>query len=127
MKLKKLTDSEQVVMKCIWLRDEDMSLPEIVELTNTRYKKQWKPQTVSTFLKHLVQKGYLSLYRQGRIFKYQPLVKEEDYSSHLLKDHIHFWNDDSLEAFAMTLCREETITKEELSALKKMLDAFDQG
>ncbi|MDO4556508.1 MAG: BlaI/MecI/CopY family transcriptional regulator [Lachnospiraceae bacterium] len=125
MKLAKLTESEQLVMKCVWMKDKHMSLPEIVSLANEHYSKEWKPQTVSTFLNHLVKKGFLNLYRDGRTFRYQPLIKEEEYSSFLLKSHIEFWNNNSIEAFAMSLCKKEVVSKEKRAVLKKLLDELE--
>ena len=63
MKFTKITEMEQLVMKCIWTSDEDMSLPNVMGIANGKYKKDWKPQTVSTYLSHLVKKGYLNFYR----------------------------------------------------------------
>ena len=52
MKFTKITEMEQLVMKCIWTSDEDMSLPNVMGIANGKYKKDWKPQTVSTYLSH---------------------------------------------------------------------------
>lgn len=126
MRYESLTNGEQMIMRCIWMKKEHMSLSEILNLANEQYGKDWKPQTVSTFLSHLVKKGYLKLYREGKAFKYQPLVNKADYSGYLLKEHIHFWNDDSMESFAMNLCKDDILSKEKLDSLKKMLNDFDE-
>ena len=54
-----LTNAELLVMKCIWDNTQDMVLSEVVAIVNDRYNKDWKPQTVSTYLAHLVQKNFL--------------------------------------------------------------------
>ena len=59
MNAKQLTAAETIVMKCIWDADHEMSLAEIVKNANEGYGKEWKPQTVSTYLaKHLPEKLY---------------------------------------------------------------------
>lgn len=83
--LKELTKSEEVVMKAIWDSDEKLELRGIVKIVNQQYEKDWKPQTVSTFLRKLVRKEYIALNRQGRIFTYEEKVKEEDYRKNQLK------------------------------------------
>lgn len=68
---------------------------EIMQRVNDKYHKQWKPQTVSTFLAHLVQKGYLRHYRQGRTFLYQILVPFEAYRAQITREFDKFWYYDS--------------------------------
>ena len=55
MTLASLTDCEQLVMKTVWDAEEELSLMEIMQRVNDRYHKDWKPQTVSTFLARLVR------------------------------------------------------------------------
>ena len=71
--MEKLTTCEELVMKTIWDASEELSLTEIMQRVNEKYHKEWKPQTVSTFLARLVRKGYLQYYRKGRVFFYQTI------------------------------------------------------
>ena len=86
-----LTKSETKVMMIIWEGDRDMSLPEIQSLVNQRYRKDWKPQTVSTFLTRLVRKDCLNMYRQGRTFRYHPLVTREEALTEFLTETAEIW------------------------------------
>ena len=47
-----LTTAEMLVMRAIWLADHDLVLNEVVRDCNAAYGKDWKPQTVSTYLSH---------------------------------------------------------------------------
>ena len=51
--MKRLSDAEEMVMSVIWNNDELMSLEEIRKKSYEKYGKDWKPQTVSTFLARL--------------------------------------------------------------------------
>lgn len=54
--------------------------------------------TVSTYLKILVEKGYLSTEKEGRIFKYKVLVPYEEYKKFLLKEFsVNFFNNSGKE------------------------------
>lgn len=86
-----LTGCEELVMKTIWDTDEELDMMEIMQRVNDKYHKTWKPQTVSTFLARLVQKGYLKNYRQGRVFFYQTLIPFEKYRQQMSKEFINFW------------------------------------
>lgn len=87
----KLTECEQQVMKVIWDSGAELSLMEIVRSVNDKYHKEWKQQTVSTFLARLARKGYLRHYRQGRVFLYQVLVPFAVYRQQVTKEFVDFW------------------------------------
>ena len=44
-----LTPAERIVMRTIWLADHQLVLHEVMNICNEEYKKNWKPQTVSTY------------------------------------------------------------------------------
>jgi hypothetical protein len=68
-----LTPAEKLVMRIIWLSDKEMVLNEILRACNEQYGKNWKSQTVSTYLSHLVQKEYLCMERNGKYCQYKRL------------------------------------------------------
>lgn len=74
----KMTNAEMLVMGIIWDNPErNMVLSEIVAAVNERWDKNWKPQTVSTYLTHLVRKEYLAMHRNGKVYTYE-ILKEKD-------------------------------------------------
>lgn len=78
--ISRISDCEELTMSVIWdTTDHDMNLQEVMATLKDRYNKNWKPQTISTFLTRLRQKGYLSMYRKGRYAYYQPVVTEDVY------------------------------------------------
>ncbi len=86
-----LTKAETKVIMVIWETDHDMALPEILEKVNSRYQKDWKPQTVSTFLTRLVKKGFLNMYRQGRSFLYHPCFSQDQVLRGILMEMASVW------------------------------------
>ena len=77
--IEKLTESEEVIMRAIWDCKKEPGLSDVLERVNGYYGKDWKPQTVSTFLSKLCRKHYLELKRNGKIYTYKILVRECDY------------------------------------------------
>ena len=67
-----LTNIEMLIMKCIWDTPEELALSQLVAMVNERFEKSWKPQTISTYLAHLVRKGYLSMRRKGKSIPLSP-------------------------------------------------------
>lgn len=81
-------------MKLFW-KLQSFYLKEVME-----QHPEPKPHqnTVSTYLKILVEKGYLSTEKEGRIFKYSVIVPYEDYKKFLLKELSHnFFNNSGKE------------------------------
>ena len=62
----RLSDSELLVMKVIWRREESLSLQDIAERVNRVYEKNWKSQTVSVFLGRIVKKNLLASRHSGK-------------------------------------------------------------
>ena len=77
--VRRLSDAEEMIMTIIWRAQEDLALMDIRKRVNSEYDKQWKPQTVSTFLHRLREKGFLRSYRAGRQTYYQPVILLQDY------------------------------------------------
>lgn len=81
MKINTLTSAEEHLMQVIWklnspfMRDIMEALPEPKPHQNT----------VSTYLKILVEKEFLSTEKVGRIFKYNVVIPYEDYRKFVLE------------------------------------------
>ena len=126
MNTQQLTAAETIVMKCIWDADHEMSLAEIVKNANENYGKDWKPQTVSTYLAKLCQKDYIRMKRTGRMITYEILISEEDYKSEQAREFVSFWNGGSIKQFLTAFYKDEPATKEDISELKKIIDEMEE-
>ena len=52
-----LTKSEEEIMELLWEMDQKMSSKEILDYFNENCDKDWKKQTLNTFLAKLLQAG----------------------------------------------------------------------
>ncbi len=75
MKLKELTKAEEEIMQILWKLESAFVKDIISEMPEP------KPayNTVSTFVRILVQKGFLDYEAFGKTHKYFPLVTKEEY------------------------------------------------
>ncbi len=119
-----LTNAELLVMKCIWDTPKDLVLSEIVAMVNERYQKDWKPQTVSTYLAHLVQKGFLEMTRNGKIYTYHPLVLEVDYRTKEMNNFVDFWGGGSPAEFLSAFFGSNDVDSKELAQLRDLIDGM---
>ena len=125
MKSKEITECEKVVMKCVWDSSEDLSMQDVTTMVNERFGKEWKTQTVSTFLARLVKKEYLKMYRKGRCFYYRPLVEKDEYKTDELRDYVQFWNGGNMSAFVSALCKDGLLSEADREDLKKKINELD--
>lgn len=123
--LEKLSDSEEVVMRCIWECPQAQGLADIVKGCGD-LGKSWKTQTVSTFLARLVQKGYLESQRQGRSYLYYAKIGQEEYLSAQMSDLVNFWGKKSVGALMSAFGRTRSLSREDLKELRDFLDELDE-
>ncbi|MCT1398408.1 BlaI/MecI/CopY family transcriptional regulator [Paenibacillus sp. p3-SID867] len=76
--VQKLSDTEMELMEVIWECTPPVTSTELLALFAQR-GREWKAQTISTFLSRLVDKGALTATRDGRTNRYTPRISPEDY------------------------------------------------
>lgn len=116
--LPQITEAEYEVMKVVWSR-APISTNDVTEhLTKTT---DWKPKTIQTLLKRLVNKGALTYEKQGRVFVYTPLVEENAYvrqeSSTFLDRFFH----GDITAMVSSYMENENLTESEIDSLRTLL------
>ena len=79
-----ISECEEMIMSVLW-KNTDLNVVEITELLKLRFGKDWKLQTVCTFLTRLKSKGYINIYKRGRYSYYIPLIKIEDYQRYKIE------------------------------------------
>lgn len=77
--MNRMSECEEIVMIAVWSCEEAPNISEIVEKVNQRFEKKWAIQTVSTFLKRLVDKKYLTTEKKGRYIWYSPAITLQEY------------------------------------------------
>ncbi|MGN0349749.1 MAG: BlaI/MecI/CopY family transcriptional regulator [Roseburia sp.] len=115
-----ISNCEKQVMKVIWDTPEEMALQEIMTKVNAENGKEWKPQTVSTFLARLVRKNFLTVYRKGRYSYYQPAISKKEYWKATMKENARYFNHGDMGELACALCN-ELLSKKEREDLQKAL------
>lgn len=85
-----MSATEFYILKYLWSRETPATFSEIMTHFNEEEKKEWKKQTVNTFLTHLAQKGFLNIDKSGKRAIYIPSVSKkkyyEDYAQQIIED-----------------------------------------
>lgn len=111
MKINHLTPAEENLMRLFW-KLNSFYLKDIMEQHSEPKPHQ---NTVSTYLKILVEKGYLSTEKEGRIFKYTILLPIEEYRKFLLKELSHHFFNDSGKEILNLLISENMVSNDNIS------------
>ncbi len=110
MKLQPLTASEEDVMRIIW----EKATIYFRDLMNAYPEPKPHQNTISTFLKILVEKHYLNAEKQGRIYLYSAAVSWEDYRKMVTKKFVETYFENSGTLLIQLLVDENLIQKEDL-------------
>ncbi|KFC22992.1 BlaI/MecI/CopY family transcriptional regulator [Chryseobacterium sp. FH1] len=116
MMLQTLTPSEEEIMQLIWHKGQ-IYFRELMDIYPEPKPHQ---NTVSTFLKILVDKDYLSTEKQGRIYLYTPTIGFNDYKNFVLKRFLETYFDNSGSELLKVLVEEKFVKS-------KDFDQFFEG
>lgn len=117
--IKELTVREEEVMNLFW-EEGALFVKQLVE----RYPDP-KPHfnTLSTYVRSLEEKGYLSHEALGTTYRYFPVITEEQYRNGNLKSVVKKYFDNSYLHVVSSLIKEEDITVEEI---RKLLEEVEK-
>jgi BlaI family penicillinase repressor len=119
-----ISDAEWEVMKVLWIK-APQTTNQVVEELGPR--KAWKPKTIHTLLRRLVDKGALGIEKLGREFSYHPLVDAGHCQIAETKSFIGRVFDGEMAPFLTAFVQQEKLTHAEIEALKRILDGGKQS
>lgn len=117
-----LSPAELEIMEFLWERNEGMLSKDILEGINAIYGKDWKKQTLNTFLSSLFQKGLINRISVERKYYYEPKITKEEYEKRMLKDFICSIYGGSLPKLISSCVGISAISDEEVEEIKKILE-----
>lgn len=118
--VQKLSDTEMEVMQVIWESTPPVTSKELLQLFSLK-GKEWKAQTISTFLSRLVDKGALTVTRRGRTNEYIPLISSEDYKLMETKGMLDGLYQGSVKNLLSALYDGDKLSNQDITELKKWL------
>ena len=115
---KKLSDAELDVMLAVWQNRPPVLRSDLEEQLKSH---NWADTTALTLLSKLVEKGYLSLERQGRRNLYTPLVSERDYRRWANRSFLGKMYQSSLRRMVASLVESSDLTDRDLQELEEFI------
>lgn len=117
-RLPQISEAELEVMKIVW-KYAPINTNEITEkLLQTT---NWSAKTIQTLIKRLVTKGALTYEKEGRVFVYTPLVKENEYVGQESRAFLKRFYDGDLTAMVSAYIDDDKLSETEIDTLRSIL------
>lgn len=114
-----LSQSEMEIMQVIWETAAPVTTSYLLEVFA---HKGWKGQTIATFMARLVEKGLLTVTRQGKSNLYTPALTREQYRQREAANVIDSMYHGSLRDFLAAFYGEKKISPKEAEELKQWFE-----
>lgn len=118
-KMKEITKAQEEILRTLWEVGEGVVTDVIDKLPEP------KPayNTVSTVIKVLEKKGYVSHKVYGKTHVYYPIVSRDEYARNTIKSTFNELFDNSLNQVVSFFVKEDKVSLKELEELKNFIEA----
>lgn len=115
--IQNISESELEIMRILWRTSEATLLSPLMDAL-AQQGRQWKTNTVLTFLARLTEKGLVSAEKVGRRNQYVPLITETEYMASRTRSFIDDVYGGDAKGLVASLVKQERITREDIDALR---------
>ncbi|AUC77382.1 BlaI/MecI/CopY family transcriptional regulator [Olleya sp. Bg11-27] len=119
--MQKLTNKEEEIMHILW-KLENAFVKDVMAAI-----KEDKPHynTLSTMIRNLEEKGYVSYEAFGKTHRYFPIVAKEDYRNKFMNTAIDNYFNSSYKNVVSFFAKEEKISIDELKEIIRLIENQD--
>jgi BlaI family penicillinase repressor len=115
--MEQLTNKEEEVMQALWKLEKAFVKEVVSILPNENHYN-----TVSTIVRNLEEKGYVSHQAFGKTHQYFPIVSKEAYTKQFMNQATKRYFDNSYKSMVSFFAKEEKISAKEL---REILDIIE--
>ena len=116
--MQKLTNKEEEIMQILWKLKKAFVKEVLAEIT----EEQPHYNTLSTIIRNLEEKGFVSHNAFGNTHQYFPIVKMEEYRKRFMNTAIDTYFESSYKNMVSFFAKEEKISAEELREILAMIE-----
>lgn len=116
--MQKLTNKEEEIMHILWMLKKAFVKDVLAEINED------KPHynTLSTIIRNLEEKGYVSYNAFGKTHQYYPIVSKEAYRKRFMNSAIDNYFNSSYKNVVSFFAKEEKISVEELKEIISLIE-----
>jgi BlaI family transcriptional regulator, penicillinase repressor len=116
--MKKLTNKEEEIMQILWKLEKAFVKEVMAEIS----EDQPHYNTLSTIIRNLEEKGFVSHNAFGNTHQYFPVVKMEEYRKRFMNSAIETYFDSSYKNMVSFFAKERKISAEELREILAIIE-----
>ena len=116
--MQKLTNKEEEIMHILWKLKKAFVKDVMAEIT----EDQQHYNTLSTIIRNLEEKGFVSHNAYGNTHQYFPIVSMEDYRKRFMNTAIENYFNNSYKSMVSFFAEEEKISAEELREILAIIE-----
>lgn len=121
--MQKLTNKEEEIMQILWKLKKAFVKEVMAEIT----EEQPHYNTLSTIIRNLEEKGFVSHNAFGNTHQYYPIVKMEDYRKRFMNTAIDTYFNSSYKNMVSFFAQEEKISADELREILEIIENSKQN
>jgi BlaI family penicillinase repressor len=119
-----ISEAESVVMQVLW-KDGPLGAAEVFAALGGQ--QDWQEATVKTLLNRLLNKGAVSVERDGRRYLYAPVLRREDWLQQESKGLLDRLFGGRLAPMVAHFSEQRKLSKKDIAELKKLIQELDDG
>ena len=116
--MQKLTNKEEEIMHILWKLEKAFVKEVMAEIK----EEQPHYNTLSTIIRNLEEKGFVSYNAYGNTHQYYPIVDKEDYRKKFMNSAIETYFNSSYKNMVSHFAEEEKISADELREILAMIE-----
>jgi predicted transcriptional regulator len=119
MELEKLTNKEEEVMQVLW----SLGSAFVKDMLPLFTEPKLHYNTLSTIIRNLEEKGYVTHRQFGNTYEYLPAVSKEDYQNHfVLNKVVGSYFNDSYKDLVAYFAKQEKVSPDDLREIIRMIE-----
>lgn len=116
--MKKLTAQEEEAMQTIWKRDGGFTS----ELRAEMDRRNIPYTTLASTIKNLQRKGYIKGVKYANAYRYEPIIKEEEYKKVFMSGFVSDYFKNSYKELVSFFAKEEKLSTNDLKEIINMIE-----
>ncbi|MDD2979367.1 MAG: BlaI/MecI/CopY family transcriptional regulator [Hespellia sp.] len=117
-----LSPIEWEIMEFLWCSLKGCTFKSLMDYVNGKLNRNWKKQTLSTYLKNLQLRGLIEADNSQKNFIYHACISREQYVQKWTAKLIEEQYDNSIVKFVSAFCGAKSLDDNEADELRKLLD-----
>ncbi|KOP64682.1 CopY family transcriptional regulator [Bacillus sp. FJAT-18019] len=114
--LGRLSETEMEIMEVIWELETTVTVNRLMEIFQS---KDWKTSTLSTILKRLIEKGFLTKSMTGKTNYYTPTLTLSEYKKYETQSFLSRLYNGKAKNFIAALVEDDELNQDDIAELKE--------